>query len=282
MHAVRDSFSLMPTKEHVATCINYVDLQEMRDEFVRELINTTITFVYSPDRQKEIVGKLQSEGRDISGAYVQLFNRTRAKFRSSSLQGQFSELLLCNLLQHYYKAVPLLRKMPITTNPELERNGADAIHVTLEGDKYKLYLGEAKTYSRRTDALKDALVDAVTDLTRDHYPNHRNELNLYTYENFLPPELEKIAESYINGTMTDIEVHLVCIATYNCELVVSGASRTAILEQLITQLKAEAELAFKHPAFSRIPAELKPRINYILFPIKEMDSLIASFKKEIR
>ncbi len=155
MYAVRDHFSLTPEKARVATCITYADLQEMRDAFLRELTNTAITFVYSPERQQQIVSMLQKEGRDIAGAYSELLNRARKKFRKSNLQGQFSELLLSNLLQHYYRAAPLLRKMPITTNPETERNGADAIHVAREGDGYRLYLGEAKTYNRKQHSLKE-------------------------------------------------------------------------------------------------------------------------------
>jgi hypothetical protein len=282
MYAVRDDFSVSPSKRHIATCINYADLKEMRDEFVRELTNTAVTFVYSPERQKQIVARLQAEGRDTGGAYSQLLKRARAKFRSSNLQGQFSELLLCNLLQHYFHAVPLLRKMPITTNPEMERNGADAIHVAREATGYKLYLGEAKTYDRKQDSLKDALVDAVTDITRVHYPNHRNELDLYTHEDFLPPQLEEIAQNYIAGTLVNIEVHLVCIATYRSASQVSASSRAEILDQTIAELRTEVEPVFKHPAFTRIPTELVPRMNYILFPIREMSALIAAFTNEMR
>jgi len=46
----------------------------------------------------------------------QLLDKTWNKFRGSSLQGQFSELPLCNLLQHYFRAAPLPRNMPITTS----------------------------------------------------------------------------------------------------------------------------------------------------------------------
>jgi len=148
MYAVRDDFGLAADTRHLATCINRVDLQEMRDRFIEELTNTIVAFVYSPEKQLEIKNKLIEDGRDESNAWVHLLKRARKKFRPSDLRGQFSELLLCNLLQHYYKAAPLLRKMSITTNPALERNGSDAIHLAVCDGKYRMYLGEAKTYKR--------------------------------------------------------------------------------------------------------------------------------------
>src|SRR5579863_2901488 len=147
MHAVRDIFSFEPTKQHIATCINYADLQEMRNSFIREMKNMINSFVYSAVKQQSLIEAF-SDGRDLAGAYTELHQRACDKFRTSSLKGQFSELLLCNLLQHYFRAAPLLRKMPITTNPQVERHGADAIHVGENAGKRILYLGEAKTFHR--------------------------------------------------------------------------------------------------------------------------------------
>lgn len=281
MHVVRDDFSLLPTKEHIATCVNYADLQEMRDDFVRELKNTILAFVYSPAKQQELVSTFEREGRDPGGAWSHLLEKARSKFRNKSLQGQFSELLLSNLLQHYFHAAPLLRKMKITTNPALERNGADAIHIAREGDDFLLYVGEAKTYNRKGSSLRAALVDAISDAVSKHYPNHRNELDLYSHEDFLPPELEQIAQGYLNGTLTNVEVHLVCMVTYDSKEPISGMKRDEILDCIIGQVKREAAAARTHKLFKEISPALLPRLNYVLFPVREMDELITLFQKKL-
>lgn len=110
LHIVRDGFGLLPAKDHIGTCINYVDLREMRSQFVEELASTIVTYVYAPDRQRKLIADLMYEGRDEASAQRRLYGLARKKFRPSSMQGQFSELLLCNLLQHFFKAVPLVRK----------------------------------------------------------------------------------------------------------------------------------------------------------------------------
>jgi hypothetical protein len=282
MYAVQEGFGLtLPEIKHVGTCINFIDLKEMRKQFIEELTNTVITYVYAPSRQTKLRDLLVAEGRDEAAAWRQLYKRARRKFRPSSLQSQFSELLLCNLLQHYYRAVPLVRKMSLTTNPKLERNGADAIHISRADDAYRLYIGEAKTYDRKHGGLKEALVDAIKDLIGKHYTNHETELDLYTYEDFVPPELEEIARQYRAGTLSNVEVHLVCIVAYDEKTDVVGSNRQEKLDCIMHTLREAIAQAAKAKAIVKIPQELLPRVNCIFFPVQKMDELIGAFKAEL-
>jgi len=253
----------------------------MRDTFVRELTSTVVAFVHSKQKQEEVKAKMIAEGRDDSQAAVLLFQRARKKFRPSDLRGQFSELLLCNLLQHYYKAAPLLRKMPLTTNTGMERHGLDAIHIAQVNGRYRMYLGEAKTYDRKTNGLREALRASVKDLVHEHYPKHRQELELYTFEDFIPQELEEIARGYLAGSNTDVEMHLVCIVSYDEKEQAVGLTRqeklTSTVSIVLNHMKTVREASF----FKEIPKELLPRMNYIVFPVHGMDDLIAAFSKEL-
>ena len=280
MYVIRDSFSLIPDKEHIGTCINRADLLEMRDDFVRELVLTVVRWVYSKEKESALLKEFE-EGREPSAAGTLLYKRAVNKFRQSNLKGQFSELLLANLLQHYFKAVPLLRKMPITTNPELERNGADAIHISREGDTYRLFLGEAKTYGGASPGrLKPALKEAVKDIL-EKYRNHRTELDLYVFEDFIPSELEHLARSYLEGTLDNIEIHLVCIVTYEMHDIPSGSNRQDILNKIMDCIRKESVGLKDAREFRDIPAQLYPRINYIIFPVQGLDDLIDSFKGQL-
>jgi len=275
IHYVYDDFTLIPNKDHIGTIINYADIQQMRNDFVEEMINSVLNYVYSEKKQNETIDKFINEGRNQSAAYSKLIIKAKQKFRSEYIKGQFSELLLFNLLQHHFKAVPLLRKMPITTNPKLERNGADAFHISCQKGKYILYLGEAKTYSGK-DSLKTGLRNSISSVL-ENYDNHRNELNLYTYEDFIPPELEIIVDNYINGKLKDIEIHLVCMVSYeNIEKVV-GACRDELIKSEIDSIYRVTK-KLKSEMFNDIPVKLLPRINYIIFSINDMNNLLELFK----
>ncbi|PBQ32733.1 hypothetical protein CNR22_13430 [Sphingobacteriaceae bacterium] len=275
MHHVALDFTIEPKKKHIATCIDYQDLNQLRSEFLREMIASVTRYVYSKGKQDEILSA-ESVDREPSDAHSILQQRAKEKFRPSSVQGQFSELLLFNLLMYHFKAVPIIRKMKITTNTELERNGADAIHLRRELNKYFLYLGEAKTY---TSGFKAAFKKALESILETH-SNHRDELNLYKYEDFLEPELRKVAESYIDNTLKDFEVHFVCIITYCCGEMELGADRDKTIQKYVDSITEETK-KIKTSDYPTIDAAIKARINYIFMPVNELDKLIEDFKTKV-
>lgn len=279
LYFYKDDYSIGNGNEHIGMCINYADLIEMRSQFLDELLTTVISYVYDKQKQKKILEKFHmGTQRDESAAWIKLFMHTKSKFRRSSLQGQFSELLIFNLLQYHFRAIPLLRKMPITTNPNMERNGADAIHINIEDEKYKLYIAEAKTYNRETGGLKEGLKDAISDLYNKHYVNHRNELDLYVYEDFISPEIEQIAIDYKEGNGIErFEVNLVCIVTYDMKKDINLTSRETALNSLIQDIKDETLNFTTYKAYTDFPEHLRPRLNLIMFSVKALQNLIDEF-----
>ena len=271
---IYEDFNIEPRKKHIGTCIKLQDLESLNTEFIKEMINSITNFVYSNHKIKDM-HKEFSKTRSPVAAYNHITQRAKDKFRLDYLQGQFSELLLFNYLQHFFKAAPLLRKMPITTNPKLERNGSDAIHTAKKGEKYILYLGEAKTYTSKN--LKSTLKAAITSMVTQ-YKSHRSELNLYVYEDFISEELEEIATKYIEGTLDNIEVHLVCLIAYNSDVEFKAGTKTEQEKQL-KEIILEETKNIKSSFFEGIPIKLIPRLNYIIFPIKELKNLLAEFKK---
>jgi len=280
MYYVKHHLNLLPKKDHVCTCINFSDLIEMREDFVRELVGSVVDYVYSTKKSASIRNKFLEGGRrSIAQANEQLSIKAKEKFRKASIKGQFSEMLLFLLLQHHFHAVPLLRKMPITTEPNLERNGADAFHIAMSDSKFILFLGEAKTYDRKKYGLKSALEDSIESIL-EHYKNHRSELNLYSYEEFIPEELEGVATEYLSGERNDFEVHLVCLIAFDGKLTIQGKSRDEKLAFIIETVK-QAIADIGQEIFNRIPTDLELRFNYIIFPINSMQELLDDFKRKL-
>lgn len=277
MYVVREDFALAPKKDHIATCINFNDLQSMRDNFVNELRDLILQFVYSPERIESIHKDLVASKKDKWAACSAVLARAHSKFRASSVRGQFGELLLSVLLQHHFRAVPVLRKMPITTGPEVERHGMDAVHIAHVDGKYRVYLGEAKAYSAERRALRSALENAVTDIVQQHYPNHRRELDLYIHEDFMPASLEPIVQDYIRGTL-DAEVHLVGLIAYDAKIDLSLLkTRQARLDAFVDDVRQSVKGFAESKVVQGIEPALLPRMNYVFFPVHELDKLIEAF-----
>lgn len=283
VHWVQQSFNLVPDRNHFGTSINFLDLMEFRDEFCTELVNTIPEWVYSNAKATTVMDELLKDGRSERNAQTAFATKTFEKFRNSdsrdvTLQGQFGELLLFNFLQAFFNAVPLLRKMPLTTSSEMERFGADAIHYNFHDGKHLFFLGEAKTYISKYK-FNAALKDAIESILKT-YNNHKKELGLYIYDSFISDELIDIARSYKNGTLTNVEFHLVSIVTYE-ETNKFERTSEAQIKQDIEKIISDRGAAVERTLFDMIDAGLHPRFNYIIFPVWELDNLIKQFQKLI-
>lgn len=283
VHWVQQSFNLLPDKEHHGACINYVDLQEYRDEFCRELVNTIPEWVYSQKKAAKILDDLILAGRSERNAQTTLTTLTFEKFRNRDsreifIQGQFGELLLFNFLQSFFSAVPILRKMPITTSSGMERYGADAIHYSNKGGKNLIYLGEAKTHSSNYQ-FNAAITKAISSILKT-YVDHRKELGLYVYDSFIDDELLEIARAYKNGNLPDVEIHLVSIITYSETKTFEKKSEAQIKDDII-KIIGERGADVERTVFEVIPSELHARFNYIILPVWQLNELVDMFQRLI-
>lgn len=285
IYVIEQNFDTVPnTHNHYGASINYQDLKELRQEFLDELYDSIVDWVYSSEKYKELKDIAISNGKTDAAASSEISRRAREKFRATKnsdnilIQGQLGELLLFHFIQRLQGAVPLLRKMKITTSPEHERFGADAIHFKYEKEKPIIILGEAKTYTSNYK-FNQAFEDAITSILKT-YDNHRKEINLYVHEDFLEPEMNKIAEQYINNKLENVEVHLVCIVVYNETSDIKGNSREEIIQKITNVIENKYANFDKKKIDTETNSILK-RITYIVFPIWKLDELAKTFQHMI-
>lgn len=265
----------MPGTSHRGAAVAYQDILERKDDFLRELKNTMCSWVYSKKRYNDLFqAELKERGWDVQNAGAHLQTLARQKFRTGYPQGQFGELLLFNLLQHYFRAVPLLRKMRITTNPGLERHGTDAIHFRPANGQNFVYLGEAKTYSSKYK-FKSALDDAVESMLNS-FAKFSTELNLYVYDDFIEDELQEIAGKIKRNTLPNVVYELVCIISYEENEKKKAGKGQAEIEASIRN--AVDSHILKHQGdFAHLDQVSLSRIHFIFFPFWELDKLLSEF-----
>ena len=278
VHVVEQEFDILPRKNHYGMAINYIDLLESREQFVRELLNTVLDWVYSQAKQANILSSLRLQGRTDANAFTELFQKAGDKFRKANdgqlLQGQFGELLLANCLQNLFNAVPILRKIPLTTSPAHERFGVDAIHYSTEGNTPIIHIGEAKGYTSKY-SFNSAFGDAISSILKE-YNNHQKEIRLYLHEDFLDDHLQQVATDYINGNLVGAQVRLVSIVIYEETKQRQGNTRDEILES-ITQIITDRYKNFNNTKIDFASNQILSRITYIAFPVWGLGELIKSF-----
>lgn len=284
VHIIKQKFDILPAdKEHYGVSIEYQDILELRDDFINDLLDTVVDWVYNCEKFKELRDREIAKGKSEATAFSTVQRKARQKFRKGKdqtllVQGQFGELLLFHFIQKCLGAVPLLRKMRITTSSQHERFGADAIHYKIEGKKNIIILGEAKTYSSKYK-FNDAFDDAITSILNT-YEMHREELNLYVHEDFLDQEMDEIAEAYLDKTLDNFEVHLVSIVVYH----ETHELRTQTEMEIKKEIDTIIENRYRKFDNGKIPIEkniILNRITYIVFPIWKLDELLKKFQEEL-
>lgn len=285
IHVIQQNFDILPqNKAHIGASIAYQDLIELRHEFVNSLYDTIVEWVYSSEKYQELLEYEIKRGNSLPVASSAVQRKARTKFRKSDnpdkvlSQGQFGELMLFHFIQRFMSAVPLLRKQKITTNPRIERHGADAIHYKVEGGKNIFLLGEAKTYISE-NTFNSAFSAAITSILKT-YNEFRKEMGLYIHEDFLEKGLEDVAERFLNNTLKNSRIELVCIVIYNEKAALSITDEDDIHRQIENIIKEH----FNKYDNKKIDIANNPilnRITYILFPVWKLDELVIEFSRMI-
>lgn len=260
---------------HRGVAIKYVDLKDMEQSFIRELKSTAMSWVYSKKKYNQLLrDELPKRGGDFMNVQSYLQQVADQKFRKGCPQGQFGELLLFNFIQHFFKAPPLLRKMQLTTNPALERHGADAIHYR-EADSEQLFiLGESKCYESKykfNTALKASIDSVITS-----FKNIENELILYQLDDFIDPELQKVATDLKDGKLSNARFELVCLIAYEENKDVDASSEEQIKENIEACI-TERWAGVADNIYDGIRTALIDRINYVVFPVWGLEAILKEF-----
>ena len=280
----QQKFDIIPDGNHYGTSIAYQDLTELRDDFINELYDTIVDWVYSSDKYAALKKAAMKKGKSEQAANSEVQRKAHQKFRGDKdsdkllVQGQLGELLLFHYIQRFQHAIPLLRKMKITTSKKHERFGADAIHFKIENDKPIIVLGEAKTYTSKYQ-FKAAFSDAIASILST-YNTHRKELDLYVHEDFLDEIMNGVAEKYLNNTLKNVEVQLVSVVVYNETAELGITSQEEIREQI----QEIIENCYKNYDNDKIDIKGNPilkRITYIVMPVWKLDELAKAFQKKI-
>jgi hypothetical protein len=231
--------------------------------------------VYTQKRKKF---KLVNNDLNLHSQVRQIFEKCNFDYKRLIAQGQFSELLLYNILMNHFKAPPLVHKMAITTNPQLERNGVDALHVGYQDDELTLFIGESKAYLRASGSFKAAIEDSTIDVIA-HYEELGSELNLYLYDSNISPGLEKFISELNKGSHRNIKINLVCMVTYNKEFDIAGLSNN--FEEETREMILSDFKGLNKDFFDGINQHNLEKVHYVVFPINGLSGLVVNFQREL-
>lgn len=285
LHVLHKNFDISPSdRKHIGSSITYEDTNELREDFLDELLDTMIDWVYCSEKYDELVQQSMNEGRSKANASQSVVKKIEKKFRRdivekrTSAYRQITELILFHFIQRFMGAVPLLRKENIYSGNDCECICSNAVHYKYESNKNVIVLGNSIIFKNTCSFGQN--FEKSLDIVIDKYKNIRKDLYLYTYENFLSKEMIEIAESYLSKNMKDININLVNIVIYNEEQMLNMTDEEDIKMQIESLIENRYK-DFNNNIIDTKDSSAVKRITYIIFPIWELEELIKLFQDKI-
>ena len=205
----------------------------------------------------EIVERLQDAAKTVY---------TTDKYKR---RGEFGELILHLLLRDFCNSIPLISTIYFRDAPNIPAHGFDGVHVTIDGNEKKLWLGESKLYKSGLDGINDLVNDIVKHFNADYL---RQQFNLITRK--LPTETPEIEHwrtlmhknQRLDVIFSSIVIPMVC--TYDSHLF---KDHTAETQQYIDDFKKECLVL--HSEFNKKKPATNLEIILLLLPVPDKDEL---------
>ena len=216
--------------------------------------------------QTEIVDRLQEAAKTVY---------TTDKYKK---RGEFGELILHLLLRDFCNTIPLISTIYFRDSPNVPAHVFDGVHITVNGDERKLWLGESKLYQSGKDGIADLANDVTKHFNADYL---RQQFNLIPRK--IPTETPQIEywktlmhqHQKLDVIFSSIVIPMVC--TYNSSLFVNHCNDT---QQYIEDFKNECEAL--HDEFNRKKPASNLEIILLLLPIPDKDELNKELDKRLK
>lgn len=205
----------------------------------------------------EIVDRLQDAAKTVY---------TTDKYKR---RGEFGELILHLLLRDFCNSIPLISTIFFRDAPNVPAHGFDGVHVTINGDEKKLWLGESKLYKSGSDGVADLVNDIAKHFNADYL---RQQFSLITRK--LPidtPEIEHWRalmhkNQRLDVIFSSIVIPMVC--TYNSDLFSNHNEETIPYTEDFRK-----ECLALHDEFNKKKPTTNLEIILLLLPVPDKDEL---------
>ena len=181
-------------------------------------------------------------------------------------------------MRDFCNSIPLISTIYFRDAPNIPAHGFDGVHVTIEGNEKKLWLGESKLYKSGKDGVKDLTNDIVKHFNADYL---RQQFNLITRK--LPTDVPEIEHwrtlmhknQKLDVIFSSIVIPMVC--TYNSQLFIDHNDETAAY---IDDFKKEC-LALQSEFNKNKPAT-NLEIILLLLPVADKDELNRELDERLK
>lgn len=249
--------------------------------------NIALTALTDQEREK-LAGKSDSTLREAA-MKLRLTDKENDKGKGSEL----AEIVLYGIMQHHYKALPVVPKIFTKQNVQDNAKGADSVHIVIEGeDAFSLWFGEAKFFNSIENARLGDIVESVgNSLQTDKLKKENSIITNMAEVDRLVKNKDLAAKIKLalspDNSMDNIKpiLHVPILLLHQCSITAGAKEmnneyRTRLreyhIERATAYFKKQVEtLADKIAKYSSI------KFHIILFPVPDRQELVDQFTNTV-
>lgn len=193
-------------------------------------------------------------------------------------RGEFGELILHLLLRDFCNTTPLIAKIHFKDSRNKTVAGFDGVHIEVNGDIKKLWLGQSKIYSCGRDGVLDLANDIKKCLQKDYL---REEFALISKK--IPQEIPE-REHWIklmneHNTLQNVfqSICIPCACTYSSDLFKTHTEATG---KFLQDFKTECYKLKEE--FEKAKIVTNVEVILLLLPVHSKDELVQRLNEKLK
>lgn len=209
----------------------------------------------------------------------------------NSKGSEIAEIILYGLMRAHFDALPVVPKIFYKQNTNDYAKGADSVHISVHGDEFRLYFGEAKFYVAIDDSRLDAVVSSVENSLQTGKLKKENSIitSLRELDTLNLPEgmAARIRGALSNrASIDDIKpfLHVPILLLHECPLTAKATAKSAgYLESVISEHKARASSYFERQLAklaSHVTRYEEITFHLVLLPVPSKKKIVERFLLE--
>lgn len=201
---------------------------------------------------------------------------------------ELAEAVLYGVMRAYYGGLPVVPKIFYKQNVQDNAKGADSVHVTIDGDDFRLWFGESKFYSNIEDARIASIVKSVGESLKTDKLKKENaiicnvsDLSSCVKNEVVLGKIKKLLSQDVS--LDELKPHL-CIPIlllHECVLTSSASIWTSDYEKSLVDRHRERAMAYFNKQLSKIPSIVSQyseiTFHVILLPVPNKKKVVEKF-----
>jgi len=212
---------------------------------------------------------------------------------------ELAEIILYGIMNHYYKALPVVPKIFNKQNSKDNAKGADSVHIVQESkDEFSIWYGEAKFYNNIEDPRLYEIVNSVLNIfsdsafnTENRILSNSNDLREYFKDNIdLYKNIINILDSDSPIDYVKARLNIPILLLHVCKITSNQKENSQEYIDKILDYQRERVQSFYKKLYTKaiknndkvepIVNFDKIRFHFILFPVPDKKMIISNFLDE--